>query len=74
MLYRLLGGSGLRVSEVFLGAMTFAEGFRPPIATYAAHSTHSVRIEHCTFARHTRNRRPRALSKGASGADRSSVA
>jgi aryl-alcohol dehydrogenase-like predicted oxidoreductase len=29
MRYRLLGGSGLRVSEVFLGAMTFAEGFAP---------------------------------------------
>jgi aryl-alcohol dehydrogenase-like predicted oxidoreductase len=27
MRYRLLGTSGLRVSELFLGAMTFAEGF-----------------------------------------------
>jgi aryl-alcohol dehydrogenase-like predicted oxidoreductase len=27
MRYRLLGGSGLRVSELFLGAMTFAEDF-----------------------------------------------
>jgi aryl-alcohol dehydrogenase-like predicted oxidoreductase len=74
MRYRLLGGNGLRVSEVSLGAMTFAERFRPPIATYATHSTHGVRIEHCTFARRTRNRRPRALSKCASGADRSAVA
>ena len=27
MRYRVLGTSGLRVSELFLGAMTFAEGF-----------------------------------------------
>jgi aryl-alcohol dehydrogenase-like predicted oxidoreductase len=27
MRYRALGGSGLRVSELFLGAMTFADGF-----------------------------------------------
>ena len=26
---RPLGASGLRVSELFLGAMTFADGFRP---------------------------------------------
>jgi aryl-alcohol dehydrogenase-like predicted oxidoreductase len=28
MRYRLLGNSGLRVSELFLGAMTFAEAYR----------------------------------------------
>jgi len=27
MRYRRLGASGLRVSELFLGAMTFADGF-----------------------------------------------
>jgi aryl-alcohol dehydrogenase-like predicted oxidoreductase len=27
MRHRLLGNSGLRVSELFLGAMTFADGF-----------------------------------------------
>ena len=34
MRYRLLGSSGLRVSELFLGAMTFGEGgVGAPIAT-----------------------------------------